>query len=493
MKKVIILCSALVFDFLTCSDASAAVNINSVSYQNAREAIEDELTELLKASNEKEVKLYINKFESRLNSSPKKAWLNSSEMIIENSRVKFKNSNSKGYKSDPKLFRDYLSDVRKRINQLQIESQQRESAPIQGDLEQVQRGNEDNQTSKERSFGGKLIIGGAVAGGTAAGMQLIRNRQTDTKSGTDENTSIAVRQNTSVNQFNAVQTVGQPQIEGKTGTLALPAPDNRTEEGNSRLALPAPQGNSENQRHQVEEGNSENSEPYSNDSTPSSSRRSSDSSNSDSDRNSESLSNASTPSISHRSSVAKGTHPEPANLIPWSSQNSSSGQNYAENNRIEGGNRERLALPAFESDNSEATNSGNQDGWTNKGNSYHLSPISKDGFGSNEVSQSPNTENIMKQIADKKIQAQKANTEDFSDAPDSNIYKYAEKEVDAFGNEHEIGESSNPQFIDPTGAVGNQNSDNNLNYLDANQGMGSAGSQNFIGGSGTRPSLPGGK
>ena len=64
-------------------------------------------------------------------------------------------------------------------------------------------------------------------------------------------------------------------IEGKTGTLALPAPDNRTEEGNSRLALPAPQGNSENQRHQVEEGNIENSEPSSNDSTPSISRQSS--------------------------------------------------------------------------------------------------------------------------------------------------------------------------------------------------------------------------
>ena len=47
----------------------------------------------------------------------------------------------------------------------------------------------------------------------------------------------------------------------------------------------------------------ENSEPYSNDSTPSSSRRSSDSSNSDSDRNSESLSNDSTPSSSRRSSL----------------------------------------------------------------------------------------------------------------------------------------------------------------------------------------------
>ncbi|MBO7641709.1 MAG: hypothetical protein J6S86_00900, partial [Alphaproteobacteria bacterium] len=92
-------------------------------------------------------------------------------------------------------------------------------------------------------------------------------------------------------------------IEGKTGTLALPAPDNRTEEGNSRLALPAPQGNSENQRHQVEEGNIENSEPSSNDSTPSSSRRSSNSSNSDSDRSNESLSNASTPSSSRRSSL----------------------------------------------------------------------------------------------------------------------------------------------------------------------------------------------
>ena len=122
MKKVIILCSALVFDFLTCSDVSAAVDINSVNYQNAREAIEDELTELLKASNEKEVKLYINEFESRLNSSPKKAWLNSSEMTIKNGSVKFRDPKSKGYKSDPKLFRDYLSDVRKRINQLKAQT-----------------------------------------------------------------------------------------------------------------------------------------------------------------------------------------------------------------------------------------------------------------------------------------------------------------------------------------------------------------------------------
>ena len=411
MKKVIILCSALVFDFLTCSDASAY----NAKFEAA--TIEEKLTTLISLVNgqgEKEaiVQRYANRIKEIANSKPQK-WMGSSDLVIANDKVEFTEKVVKGTvqvtqphqgrgKGDAQRI---LDEIEREINQLkaqrQVERKQRESASIQGDLEQVQRGNEDHQTSKVRPPVKKLAKTAATVAGIAAGIQSIQNRQTDTKNGTDKNTSIDIKQDTNVDQYSALQRVDQrPQIEGRTSV-------------------------SQRQRGDVDQ--------Y------------------------------------------------------------SALQRVDRRPQIEGGNRERLALPASESSNSEVNNSGNRDRRMNKGNSDRLSPVPRDGFGNNKVSQSSNTENIRRQIADEKIQAQKANTEGFLDAPDSNMYKYAEKEVDAFGNEHEIGESSNPQFIDPTGAVGNQNSDNNLNYLDANQGMGTVGSQNFIGGSGTRLSLPGGK
>ena len=232
MKKVIILCSALVFDFLTCSDVSAAVDINSVNYQNAREAIEDELTELLKASNEKEVKLYINEFESRLNSSPKKAWLNSSEMTIKNGSVKFRDPKSKGYKSDPKLFRDYLSDVRKRINQLKAQTRSKRKPATSIPWASRTPQNMQNNTEQSQNVPEPASLIPWPSQNSSSGQNYTENNQ----------------------------------IEGGQRRLALPAPDanalqftrerSQIEGGQRRLALPAPDVNAlqfTRERSQIEE------------------------------------------------------------------------------------------------------------------------------------------------------------------------------------------------------------------------------------------------
>ena len=272
MKKVIILCSALVFNFLTCPEASA---------YNARfEAadIEIKLTELIglvdspNAKNEI-VRRYTQKIKKLVNNRPQ-IWMGTGDLKIENNGTvqfigKFNQPHQGKNRSGKAEAQRIISEIQEEINQLkakrQAEAQNNASAHYSN----------DSTPSISRRF--------SVAKGThPEPANLIPWSSQNSSSG----------QNYAENN----------RIEGKTGTLALPAPDNRTEEGNSRLALPAPQGNSENQRHQVEEGNIENSEPYSNDSTPSSSRRSSDSSNSDSDRSNESLSNASTPSSSRRSS-----------------------------------------------------------------------------------------------------------------------------------------------------------------------------------------------
>ena len=221
MKKVIILCSALVFNFLTCPEASA---------YNARfEAadIEIKLTELIglvdspNAKNEI-VRRYTQKIKKLVNNRPQ-IWMGTGDLKIVGDRVEFIGPYNQPHQGKNRIGK---AEAQKVISEIQEEI---------------------NQLKAKRS---------SVAKGTLPEpANLIPWPSQNSSSGQDyaENN----------------------RIEGKTGTLALPAPDNRTEEGNSRLALPAPQGNSENQRHQVEEGNIENSEPSSNDSTPSISRQSS--------------------------------------------------------------------------------------------------------------------------------------------------------------------------------------------------------------------------
>ena len=258
MKKVIILCSALVFDFLTCSDVSAAVDINSVNYQNAREAIEDELTELLKASNEKEVKLYINEFESRLNSSPKKAWLNSSEMTIKNGSVKFRDPKSKGYKSDPKLFRDYLSDVRKRINQLKAQTRSKRKPATSIPWASRTPQNMQNNTEQSQNVPEPASLIPWPSQNSSSGQNYTENNQIE---GGQRRLALPAP------DANALQfTRERSQIEGGQRRLALPAPDvnalqftrerSQIEGGQRRLALPAPDVNAlqfTRERSQIEE------------------------------------------------------------------------------------------------------------------------------------------------------------------------------------------------------------------------------------------------
>ena len=132
MRKVIIWCSALVFEFLTCSDASAVgnvgINVDSVTVKNAKTIIENKLTELRKLAGDKVVKAAINKFydAAKMIKDPQMrrkmggSWMGSYELIItSNGEVKFKDqtNNSRAYHTGFSRIKEFLENVQKEIEQ----------------------------------------------------------------------------------------------------------------------------------------------------------------------------------------------------------------------------------------------------------------------------------------------------------------------------------------------------------------------------------------
>ena len=120
MKKVIILCSTLVFGFLTCSDADAVVNIDSVTAQSARKAVEDTFTDLLNAKGEDAVTKRANEFSSLVKGERgvrKAAWLGRTDIKIENGVVEFVNPGSRANGFDMERIKKFLREVYEEIDQ----------------------------------------------------------------------------------------------------------------------------------------------------------------------------------------------------------------------------------------------------------------------------------------------------------------------------------------------------------------------------------------
>ncbi len=143
MKKVIILCSALVFDFLTCSDASA------YNATNEAKAIEDKLTTLISLVNgqeEKEARVqhYANEIKKIANDKPQK-WMGSSDLVIANDKVEFTKKVVKGAVQVTQPHRGrgkddaqrILDEIERDINLLKAQSAYRQQGyvPSQSELD----------------------------------------------------------------------------------------------------------------------------------------------------------------------------------------------------------------------------------------------------------------------------------------------------------------------------------------------------------------------
>jgi len=133
MKKVIILCSTLVFGFLTCSDVSAAVNINSVTVKTAKSAIEEMLTELLRVAGKDATKAAIQNFYDMVNPPHEKrvkgwkaVWLGSCKINIGNDTVKFEQPESSAFRLGLDRIKNFLKDVQEQIAQIR-EKQRRQT------------------------------------------------------------------------------------------------------------------------------------------------------------------------------------------------------------------------------------------------------------------------------------------------------------------------------------------------------------------------------
>ena len=121
MKKVIILCSALVFDFLTCSDASAY----NAKFEAA--TIEEKLTELIGLANTEDkqkemVRRYADKIKKLVNSKPQ-ILMGTGDLKIENNGTvkfigKFNQPHQGKNRSGKAEAQKIISEIQEEINQL---------------------------------------------------------------------------------------------------------------------------------------------------------------------------------------------------------------------------------------------------------------------------------------------------------------------------------------------------------------------------------------
>ncbi len=122
MKKVIVLCSALVFGFLASSDVSAAVDVNTVTVITAKSAIEETLTELLNVAGENATKARVQEFYGivnppRFEKGWKAVWSRSYEVEVVNSAVTFKNpSDARALPLGLSRIKNFLKDVQNQID-----------------------------------------------------------------------------------------------------------------------------------------------------------------------------------------------------------------------------------------------------------------------------------------------------------------------------------------------------------------------------------------
>ena len=126
MKKVIILCSALVFDFLTCSDASAY----NAKFEAA--TIEEKLTELIGLANTEDeqkemVQRYADKIKKLVNSKPQ-IWMGTGDLKIEDNGTvqfigKFNQPHQGKNRSGKAKAQEILREIQRDIDRLRAERQ----------------------------------------------------------------------------------------------------------------------------------------------------------------------------------------------------------------------------------------------------------------------------------------------------------------------------------------------------------------------------------
>ena len=126
MKKVIILCSALVFGFLTSSEASAKIDVNSVTYVNAKSAVEEIFTELLNVAGKEALQKRHQEFSVLVISNSAKGWKigwrGKKDISIENDgqgnfTVKFKDPKSQVHPFGVDRIKNFLKSVQAEIDQ----------------------------------------------------------------------------------------------------------------------------------------------------------------------------------------------------------------------------------------------------------------------------------------------------------------------------------------------------------------------------------------
>ena len=183
MKKVIILCSALVFDFLTCSDASAVAQerIDNVQSADSATVVTDTLSELRRTARfaselgvrldgelvnvEKEYTECVNKFKS-INAGKRQMWTGDLKLKVgENDNVRFENigNTNKCLGRGLNTLKEILNEINRRINRLQnaiyAEIPQREQAGNQrqqqnGGLPEPAQGQQQAGNQRQQQNGG---------------------------------------------------------------------------------------------------------------------------------------------------------------------------------------------------------------------------------------------------------------------------------------------------------------------------------------------------
>ena len=101
-------------------NASAVVNVDTINKNNAKSAIEGMLTELLHVAGKQAVQARQQEFSNLVRANRAKgwkaAWMNSTEIKIENNTVKFKDPGAVAYGLGLDRIKDFLADVQRQIN-----------------------------------------------------------------------------------------------------------------------------------------------------------------------------------------------------------------------------------------------------------------------------------------------------------------------------------------------------------------------------------------
>ncbi|MCR4555622.1 MAG: hypothetical protein K5766_02305 [Alphaproteobacteria bacterium] len=171
MKKVIILCSALVFDFLTCSDVSAVAQerINNVQSADSATVVTDTLSELRRTARfaselgvrldgklvnvEKEYTECVNEFKS-INAGKLQMWTGDLKLKVEgNDNVRFENNRNKCLARGLNSLKEILNKINRRIDRLQnaIHQSQRQPQAEDQDNASAPSSNDSTPSNSRRS------------------------------------------------------------------------------------------------------------------------------------------------------------------------------------------------------------------------------------------------------------------------------------------------------------------------------------------------------